>query len=167
MKRLGLALVAVLVAFAGLKAWMHFHPTEETRITRHVAALSDASTISPMTTYAARKALGPVIEGFFTEEVSISVRTSDGKTRFLQGGRFREFLKTALESEGILKVKLKLLEPEVTLSPDAQTASVTVAAILDLNRDEAFLAEEWKIGLVKQNGFWLIREIETLPVFRQ
>src|SRR6185437_2531865 len=59
-------------------------------------------------------------------------------------------------------LKVELLDPNLALSPDKQSAVVDLTARVKLPEERDFIVQEMKFTLKKINGAWLIIRVETV-----
>ena len=77
----------------------------------------------------------------------------------------RQLAAAALRLPGGLEVQV--FDPVVTLGPQPDLARVHLTATATSGRQEAFSAQEFEFRLVKQDGHWLVRELNTVRTLRR
>ena len=157
---LRLLLVAALVAL-GFWLWTILFPSPEKLIRKRIAEVARLASIAPgegLLTQGLR--IKSLITCFDPQaELTFDV---PGRSQYTITGR-DEMTEFAGAARGTYRSpKVELLDPNLALSPDKQSAVVDLTARVKLPDERDFIVQEMKFSLKKINGEWLIIRVETV-----
>ena len=154
-------LAAVALIGLGVWGWYIFFPGPERAIRSRLGALAKAISFEPKDGTLARSYGAQKAAGFFTldAEVVMDVR---GVGVFDFNGR-DEILERALGGTRVLRgLKVELLDINVLLGADKQTAKANLTGKWTLGGEREFNVMEFNFLLKKVDGSWLIYRVETV-----
>jgi len=166
MKRAGrIILLAVMVA-GGCWLWRHFHPTPQEAIRRRIAEVAAAVSYTEPGGLIAQAVKAQKLAGYFAPEVTILIQVA-GQSDYELASR-GEIQRNALALRSRFhSLKVQLLDPNVLLGADQQSAIVDLTLRAETAGDEYLAVQEMKFTLRQVEGEWLIVRIETVKTLNR
>jgi hypothetical protein len=90
-----------------------------------------------------------------------------GRSQYTITGRDEMIEYAGAARRNLRSLKVELLDPNLTLSPDKQSAVVDLTARVKIPDERDFFVQEMKFTLKKINGEWLIIRVETVRTLSQ
>ena len=159
-------IVGSLMVLGIVGLWVLFRPTESRRITRTLEGLAKEASFRPGEGQLRRLARVETLVNAFTEDAVIRFETLGIPPAQLSGRDEIRSLAGAIQnlSGGM---DIQLFDPVVTLGPAEDTARVNLTASGASGKQEAFTAQEFEFRLVRRDGTWRIRELNTVKTLRR
>src|SRR6266576_1201394 len=157
---LRLLLVAALIAL-GFWLWTILFPGPEKLIRKRIAEVARLASIAPgegLITQGLR--IQSLINCFDPQaELTFDV---PGRSQYRIAGRAEMTEYAGAARRNLSSLEVELLDPNLALSPDKQSAVVDLTARVKLPDERDFIVQEMKFTLKKINGEWLIISVETV-----
>jgi ketosteroid isomerase-like protein len=157
---LRLLVLAALVAL-GVWGWRLRHPSPEHIIRKELAELARTACVPADEANLRKLANAQKLASFFTSDAELTI---DVPGRFSQtiSGR-AEVQEKALGARSMLGgLTVEFLDVNVTVAPDAESATARLTARANLPGDSVPQVEELKVGFKKVEGDWLIQRAENV-----
>ena len=156
---LRLLLVAALVAL-GFWLWTILFPSPEKRIRKRIAEVARLASIAPGEGLVTQGLRIQSLVNCFDPQAELTFDLP-GRTIHITGRD--EMTELAGAARGTYRsLNVELLDPNLALSPDKQSAVVDLTARVKLPDERDFIVQEMKFTLKKINGEWLIIRVETV-----
>lgn len=159
------ALVGVL-AVAAIGLLVLFRPTESDRVVKRIRSLAAEASFRPGEGTVRRLARMQTLSAAFTEDAVLRFESLGLPSAVLTGREeINRIIGAALDLRGGLEIQL--FDPVVTLGPESDAARVQWTITAMSGKQEAFTAQEFEFKLIKRDGVWVIRELNTLRTLRR
>lgn len=155
-----LVALAALIA-AGIYGYHYFFPSPERVIRKRLLEAQELCSFGPNEGALAKMANAQNLAAFFTTDAQVVVDVQGFSAVALEG-RDRIF-QTALAARNQMpNLDVSLLDINVTLGPDKQTAKADLTARASQGNQRDFMVQELELNLVKFGRKWLIRKVTTV-----
>ncbi len=155
-----------LFAIGAVGAFLFLRPTESRRVVKAVEAMAREASYKPSEGSVRRLARMETLVNSFTEDAVLRFESLGMPSGVLSGrDEIRQLAGAAFRLPGGLEVQC--FDPVVDLGPEPDTAKVHLTATATSGRQEAFTAQEFEFKLVKKEGRWLVREVNTVRTLRR
>ena len=155
-----------LIAVAAVGTFLVLRPTESGRVLKTVEHLVAEASFKASEGSVRRLARAEALVNGFTEDAVLRFESLGLPSALISGrDEVRQLAAAALRLPGGLEVQE--FDPVVTLGPQPDLARVHLTATATSGRQEAFSAQEFEFRLVKQDGHWLVRELNTVRTLRR
>lgn len=162
MKSIKYLICLLLIAGAAYYVKGLLYPSDTDLILKDLRQLEQLVTFSEQDSTIYRAARVPSIVSHFTQDIKIRV---DGAATIVNGREeFREKLQGVV---GLTRGKLfdlRLQGAEIKLGANNESAEVVLGAVVDLENERPFVAQEWMMTMRKVDGDWKIAAVETIKV---
>ena len=154
-------LAAVALIGLGIWGWYVFFPGPERAIRSRLGTLAKAISFEPKDGALARGYGAEKAAGLFTLDAEVLVEVRGIEPLNFSGRD--EILQRALAGTRMLRgLKVELLDINVTLGADQQTAKANLTGKWTLAGEREFNVMEFNFLLKKVDGAWLIYRVETV-----
>ena len=157
---LRLLLVAALVAL-GFWLWTILFPSPEKRIRKRIAEVARLASIAPGEGLITQGLRIQSLINCFDPQAELTF-DMPGRSQYHIAGRAEMTEHARADRGNYRSLKVELLDPNLALSPDKQSAVVDLTAKVKLPDERDFIVQEMKFSLKKINGEWLIIRVETV-----
>lgn len=157
---LRLLLVAALVAL-GFWLWTILFPSPEKLIRKRVAEVARLASIGPGEGLVTQGLRIQSLVNCFDPQAELTFDLP-GRSQYTITGRDEMIEHAGAARRKFRSLQVELLDPNLALSPDKQSAVVDLTAKVKLPDERDFIVEEMKVTLKKINGEWLIIRVETV-----
>lgn len=155
-----------LVAVAAVGTFLLLRPTESGRVLKTVESLVAEASFKASEGSVRRMARSESLVNGFTEDAMLHFESLGLPSALISGrDELRQLTLAALALKGGLE--LQVFDPVVTVGPQPDVARVHLTATATSGRQEAFSAQEFEFRLVKRDGRWLVRELNTVRTLRR
>lgn len=155
-----LVLLAALIAL-GVWLWTIFFPSPEKVIRKRLAEVARLASFTPNEGLIPRAANLQKLASYFDSEVTLTVDWRRGTQQIVADREEMTQLALAIRSN-LRSLKVQLLDLNVMVSADKQSAVVELTARASAPGEPDFLIQEMKFTLKKVDNEWLISRIETV-----
>src|SRR6267143_1000044 len=155
-----LLLLAALLA-AGVWLWTILFPSPEKLIRKRIAAVARLASFSGGEGLVKQGLRVQSLANCFGEKVEVMVDLP-GNLHHELAGRSDIASSAALARQNLSWLKLELLDPNIVLSPDKNSAEVNLTLRVRFPDQKDFIVQEMKFNLQKIDREWLIIRIETV-----
>ena len=153
----------LLIALAGA-GWLWW-PTDTKRITRMLNELAADASFRPGEGNLSRLAKVQAIANRFTPDATIRFETLGVSEREVTG--HDEIRAAVAISQNLAQgLEVKIFDQDITFGAVPGNARVNLTATATSGKQEAFNAQEFLFQLVKREGKWLIKSVETVKTLR-
>ena len=157
---LRLLLVAALVAL-GFWLWTVLFPGPEKLIRKRIAEVARLASIAPGEGLVTQGLRIQSLVNCFDPHAELTFDVP-GRSQYTIAGRDEMIEHAGAARRNLRSLKVELLDPNLALSPDKQSAVVDLTARVKLPEERDFIVQEMKFTLKKINGEWLIISVETV-----
>ncbi|MCW5554612.1 MAG: hypothetical protein KIS67_20935 [Verrucomicrobiae bacterium] len=157
---LRLVMLAALIAL-GVWLWTIFFPSPEKVIRKRLAEVARLASFAPDEGLIPRAANIQKLASYFDSEVTLTVDWRRGTQQIMADRDEMTQLALAIRSN-LRSLKVQLLDLNVMLAADKQSAVVELTARASAPAEPDFLIQEMKFTLKKVDNEWLISRIETV-----
>ena len=157
---LRLLLVAALVAL-GFWLWTVLFPGPEKLIRKRIAEVARLASIAPGEGLITQGLRIQSLINCFDPQAELTF-DMPGRSQYRIAGRAEMTEYAGAARRNLSSLKVELLDPNLALSPDKQSAVVDLTARVKLPDERDFIVQEMKFTLKKINGEWLIISVETV-----
>jgi len=157
---LRLLLVAALVAL-GFWLWTVLFPGPEKLIRKRIAEVARLASIAPGEGLVTQGLRIQSLVNCFDPHAELTFDLP-GRSQYTIAGRDEMTEHAGAARRNFRSLKVELLDPNLALSPDKQSAVVDLTAKVKLPDERDFIVQEMKFTLKKINGEWLIIRVETV-----
>jgi len=155
-----LLLVAALVAL-GFWLWTVLFPGPEKLIRKRIAEVARLASIAPGEGLITQGLRIQSLINCFDPQAELTF-DMPGRSQYRIAGRAEMTEHAGAARRNLSSLKVELLDPNLALSPDKQSAVVDLTARVKLPDERDFIVQEMKFTLKKINGEWLIISVETV-----
>ncbi|HEU0038940.1 MAG TPA: hypothetical protein VFR76_06680 [Verrucomicrobiae bacterium] len=155
-----LLLVAALVAL-GFWLWTILFPGPEKLIRKRIAEVARLASIAPGEGLITQGLRIQSLINCFDPQAELTF-DMPGRSQYRIAGRAEMTEYAGAARRNLSSLKVELLDPNLALSPDKQSAVVDLTARVKLPDERDFIVQEMKFTLKKINGEWLIISVETV-----
>src|SRR5437773_1930056 len=157
---LRLLLVAALAAL-GFWLWTVLFPGPEKLIRKRIAEVARLASIAPGEGLVTQGLRIQSLVNCFDPHAELTFDLP-GHSQYTIAGRDEMTENAGAARRNLRFLKVELLDPNLALSPDKQSAVVDLTARVKLPDERDFIVQEMKFTLKKINGEWLIIRVETV-----
>jgi len=157
---LRLLLVAALVAL-GFWLWTILFPSPEKLIRKRIAEVARLASIAPGDGLVTQGLRVQSLVNCFDRQAELTFDVP-GRSQYTIAGRDEITEHAGAARRSLRSLKIELLDPNLTLAPDRQSAVVDLTARVKLPDERDFIVQEMKFTLKKISGEWLIIRVETV-----
>ena len=155
--------LVVLAAVAW--GWKTMFPGPEKVIRKRLAEVTHTASVEGNEGQLARLAKAQSLANFFTPDVEITIDMIGSPVQTIEGRD--ELLQAAVAARsGGKALKVDIVDVSIAVAPDGQSAEAHFTGKARLSSERALQAQEMKAYLVRLNGDWLIRRVETVKTLR-
>jgi hypothetical protein len=160
-----LVIVAALIGL-GFWGWRILFPSPQKVIRSRLMKLATTLSFEPRDGELSRAFSAQKIPEFFTPDATIVVDIRGYGQRSLNGPD--ELQQAALAYMHTLRgLKIELLDINITLDPDKQTAVANLTGKATVSGEPDFYVQEFNFKFKKVDGQWLIYKVETVKTLSQ
>lgn len=161
MKILFRVLLLIVALALGLWLWTVLFPSPEKIIRKRLAEAARLASFGPKEGLIARGVNVQRLVSLFASEVEITLDLPRGSRHAIAGQE--EIRLAALGArENLRSLRVEVLDPDVTLSSDRQSAAVSAVVKVHIPGEKDFAVQEVKFTLKKVKKDWLIFRVETV-----
>jgi hypothetical protein len=161
LRKYSVPVAILLTLLAGISVYRQLFPPAELAIRNRLLALASLASFSPNEAPLARMAKASRLVDFFARDIDIRLTEApSGLARLTGRENLREVILGARSQAQRMSVHFPDLE--VAVSPDGQSATAALTAVVDVNGEANTMVQELKISLRKEGGTWLIARIDSL-----
>lgn len=158
--------LAGLLVAAGAWGWKTLFPGPETIIRKRLLEVARTASVEGSEGNFVRLAKAQKLAGFFTQDVEVMLEIPGYHSAGINGrAELQQAVLMARSRSSTLK--FKLVDVNVAVAPDGTSAVAHFTGEATITGETGIQAEEMKANLVKQDGEWLIKRVETVPTLRE
>jgi hypothetical protein len=160
--RLTLRVILLAVAIAGcVWLWFYLHPTPEEAIRRMLKDVARSVSYEKPGGMIAAAARAEKLSAHFAREVYLTIDLPELSHQ--EASSREEIAMWAMKLRSYFhSLKVELLDPNITLGGDKQSALVDFTLRVEAAGDKYLVAQEMRFYLREVDGEWIIRRVETV-----
>jgi hypothetical protein len=167
MKRLFRVVLVLVLIGLGIWLWRYFNPAPEEAIRRHLHKLAEVGSFEPGEGLVAREVAAQKIGAFFGPEIFFNVEPRDLFPESMTREDLVSNVGILRSSQYIRSLRLKVLDPIITLGADAKSAIVELTLHAESPGERHLLVQEMKFTMKQVEDDWLIVRVETVRTLNQ
>jgi hypothetical protein len=157
--------LAVALAAAGFWAWKLLFPGPEHVIRQELAHLAAAASIAPNEAPLTKLAKAQKLASFFSIDAEVAIDMPNRSYQTFNGRE--EIQQAAIGARALLNsLKVHLLDADVKVAPDKQSALVRLTATADLPGEKVPEVQELELRFKKIERDWLVSRVDTVKTLR-
>ena len=158
-------LLAVAIAAAGFWTWKLLFPGPEQIIRQELSKVAAAASITPNEAPLTKLAKAQKLASFFSNDAEVAIDIPNRPYQTFNGRD--EIQQAAIGARALLNsLKVHLLDIEMRVAHDKQSALVHLTATADLPGEKVPEVQELQLQLKKIDREWLISRVTTVKTLR-
>jgi hypothetical protein len=159
------ALLVLVLAATGVWGWRVLHPGSEKIIRKRLEEMARTASVEGNEGQIARLAKAQSLANYFTPDVEIAIDMPEYHVQTIEGRDELMQAAVAARSRGNA-LKIELVDVSVAIAPDGVSAEAHFTGKAKIASERSIQAQEIRARLVKMDGNWLIRRVETVRTLR-